>query len=83
MALSTEQFLEKIKNLMDNFSNELDIVLLQLSEDTKDSIVQRIQQKGLNFNNAPFEDYTTIYKAVKQRMGKYSGKVDLTLSGEM
>ena len=39
--------------------------------------------KGLDHAGTTIKDYTPAYKKQKQALGKYSGKVDLTLSGEM
>ena len=39
--------------------------------------------KGLDHAGNTFDDYTPAYKKQKQALGKYTGKVDLTLSGEM
>jgi len=42
-----------------------------------------IFRKGLDHAGKTFKDYTPAYKKQKQALGKYTGKVDLTLSGEM
>jgi hypothetical protein len=42
-----------------------------------------IFKKGLDHAGNTFEDYTPAYKKQKQALGKYTGKVDLTLSGNM
>ena len=42
-----------------------------------------IFSKGLDHKGNTFTDYTPAYKKQKQALGKYSGKVDLKLSGNM
>ena len=42
-----------------------------------------IFKKGLDHAGNRFKDYTPAYKKQKQALGKYTGKVDLTLSGNM
>jgi hypothetical protein len=39
--------------------------------------------KGLDHAGTTFKDYTPAYKKQKQALGKYTGKADLTLSGNM
>ena len=43
----------------------------------------RIVGQGKDASGADFEDYTPEYKARKQKLGRYRGKVDFTLSGQM
>ena len=42
-----------------------------------------IFKKGLDHAGNRFENYTPAYKKQKQALGKYTGKADLTLSGNM
>ena len=42
-----------------------------------------IFRKGLDHAGKTFKDYTPAYKKQKQALGKYTGKADLTLSGNM
>lgn len=43
----------------------------------------RIVERGVNASNAPFEDYSPSYKKAKTKAGRYRGKVDFTLTGQM
>jgi len=44
---------------------------------------RRITEKGQAANGAPFEDYTPSYKKRKQKAGRYTGKVNFSLTGQM
>ena len=43
----------------------------------------RITEQGTNANGAAFQDYTPSYKKAKTKAGRYRGKVDFSLSGQM
>lgn len=45
--------------------------------------VQNRTGRGQDGDGGVFRDYTRPYKTRKKRLGKYTGKVDLSLSGEM
>ena len=62
------------------------IVQTQTEVAANDSIAlvdRRLVETGLDENGAPFLDYTSEYKAKKQKIGRYSGKVDFQLTGQM
>lgn len=63
-----------------------DIVLHQTEVAANDAMAlvdQRLVETGTNASGASFEDYTPSYKARKVKLGRYTGKVDFQLTGQM
>ncbi len=63
-----------------------DIVLNQTevaANDIMGLVDQRLVETGTNASGTSFEDYTPDYKARKVKLGRYTGKVDFQLTGQM
>jgi hypothetical protein len=55
----------------------------EMAEVAIERIKKRTIKRGTDVNGKPFEPYTTAYQKWKARQGKYRGKTDLYLTGQM
>ena len=81
--MDLNNFNKAIQDAALSLSVEATKINVQVGLLAKSIISQRVQQDGLNADNSAFEDYTEEYKKRKEKAGKYTDKVDFTLSGRM
>lgn len=81
--MTPEETINTIDSFMINFEDEVEAILGRMALDSKAVIQDRVQEEGKSAANVPFADYTPQYKRSKQKKGRYTGKVDLTDTGDM
>ena len=79
--------LEQLEAAFRRLEKDLPAILLRQTEVAANDIMalvdQRIVETGRDVNGQAFEDYTPTYKAKKEKLGRYTGKVDFQLTGQM
>jgi len=79
--------LAQLEEAFRRLERDLPAILLRQTEVAANDIIalvdQRIVETGKDVNGQSFEDYTASYKARKQKLGRYTGKVDFQLTGQM
>jgi hypothetical protein len=79
--------LPELISRMDQVVAQIPSLILRNTElaalDLLQAVDARITETGKSATGTPFDDYTPAYKAKKTKLGRYTGKVDFTLSGQM
>lgn len=81
--MNINEFISNLRATTDALIQSIEQTTLIASNDAIALLQQRVQETGIDANGNAFEDYTPAYKKSKTKKGKYSGHVDLTVSGEM
>ena len=78
-----EEFNRKIQQAINELIQTRPAEALKIGFDTKALVRLRVQQTGKKADGAPFPKYTPAYLKYKTKIGRYTGKTDLTLTGRM
>lgn len=84
MAIETLEDLElALSALVDELPRIIQVQTEVAANDIMALVDQRLVETGTDANGAAFVDYTERYKKKKTQLGRYTGKVDFQLTGQM
>src|SRR5690349_13523357 len=80
---NSDNFIAGLDEFAQAIANSIPNSLQVVANDGVALIQERLQEKGLNSDEQELPAYTLGYKKYKEKVGKYTGKTNLTLSGSM
>ena len=80
---SPESFDKELENLMQTIAESMPDILQTIALDAKQKIQNRIQEKGLSSEEVSFPGYTDKYAKRREKKGRQTNFVDMTVTGGM
>lgn len=80
---SPENFNKGIEALVESIAEATPDIVQSIALDAKQKIQGRIQEKGLSSEEVSFPGYTAKYAKQREKKGRQTGFVDMTVTGGM